>query len=99
MKTKLNLLMIAFTMLLTACGSGGDGGSASATSNGGGTGGGGNGGGNSGGNGNAAYYGVSTGSATPLTNQVSPPTGGSLMSITGEVAVNVRNLNNRAMDM
>lgn len=102
MKTKTAQIYLALimTMLLTACGSGGGGGGGSSSdpSNGGGTGGGG--GSTSGGDGNAAYYGFSSDSSTKITNQVTPLTSGvNQLTIVSQVSFNLRNLNNRLLDV
>lgn len=102
MKTKTIQIYLALimTILLTACGSGGGGGGGSSSDplNGGGTGGGG--GSTSGGDGNAAYYGFSTDSATKISNQVTPPNSGvNQLAIASQVSFNLRNLNNRLLDI
>lgn len=99
MKNTANILTVLLTaFILTACGSGGGGGgSSSDPSNGGGTGGG---GGSSGGDGYAAYYGFSTDSLTKITNQATPLISGvNQFTIASQVSFNLRNLNNRLMDV
>lgn len=97
-----NFFLAITTILLAACGSGGGGGGGTSSdpSNGGGTGGGGGGGGSSGGDGNAAYYGFSTDSSSKITNQATPLTSGvNQLTIASQVTFNLRNLNNRTLDV
>lgn len=99
MKKATNVLTVILTaFILSACGSGG--GTSSDPSNGGGTGGGGGGGGSSGGDGNAAYYGFSTDSSSKISNQATPLTSGvNQLTIASQVTFNLRNLNNRTLDV
>jgi len=50
-------------------------------------------------NGNAAYYGVSTDSNTSILNQNSPPTGGTLMTISNQLSINIRTASSRVLDI
>lgn len=94
-----NFFTLVLTLFLTACGSsgGGSGGNSPDPSNGGGTGGGGNPTNN---DGNATYYGFSTDSASVINNQVSPLNSGTnQLTISSQVSFNLRNLNNRQLDV
>ncbi len=97
-KTAQFYLALVVTVFLAACSPGGGGESPSDPSNDGGTGGGG--GGSSGGSGEAAYYGFSTDSATKISNQISPLSSGlNQLTIPSQVSFNLRNLNNRQLDV
>jgi hypothetical protein len=97
----LRIIVCVCTMaILTACGgSGGSGGAGNTAdpSSGDGSGGGGS---PSGGDGSAAYYGFSTDSASAITNQINPLSSGSnQMTIPSQVSFNLRNLNDRLLDV
>ena len=56
-------------------------------------------GGTTDGNGNATYYGVATDSSAPITYEPALPTNGSLISISKDFSVNMRNPGNRGLCM